>query len=190
MNDSSLNDSSLNDRTTENLLFQKIESIEHKVNEILAHIRKDCHCHHVTSADATRFKKVSKHSELLEFQMKLKSNTFKDHMQEIVDAKFKNMDKYSKSYRRFGYDVIDTFCSRRLFKQYSWSGKRTRHGNKNYSLHDNINFINFIFDMIHSKMESFSYGDLEDIFSVLCRNKNSRHISRETDSSDDTNDTH
>lgn len=176
----------MNDSPNENLLFQRVESIEQKVNEILAHIRKDCRCHHVT-ASATQFKKICKHSELVKFQVNLESDTYKTRMQDIVDAKFKNMEKYSKSYRRFGYDVIDTFCSRDLFKEYSWSGKKSRRGHKNYPLHDNISFINFIFEMIQSKMDHFSYGDLEDIFCILCRNKNSRQIPRETDSSDDTN---
>lgn len=142
----------------------------------------NCHCQ-VESTEITRFKKIRKHTDLVEFEYKLKNDTFKANLQEIFNSKFKNMEKYAKSYRRFGYDVIDTFCSRKLFKQYSWSGKKTRHGKKNYSLQENIAFINFVFDLIYSKMPEFGYGDLENIFSILCRNKNSREKS-DTDSSE------
>lgn len=182
-------DSSMDHVAVEDPLLKKIEVIEQKVDEILCLLRKDnskttnCDCRHVASTEIPRYKKIRKHSDLVEFEIKLKNDAFKANIQKVVDSKFKNMEKYSKSFRRFGYALIDTFCSRKLFKQYSWSGKRTRNGNKNYPLQDNVVFINFIFDLINSKMPTFSFADLEDIFSVLCRNKNSRE-KNDTDSSE------
>lgn len=172
----------------EDPLLLKVEAIEHKVDEILCLLRNEsskngvCHCN-VASSKLTRFKRIRQPSDLIEFQNKLKNEAFKANIRGFVVDKFKNMDKYSKNFRRFGYDMIDTFCSRKLFKQFSWTGKKTRNGNRNYSLQDNVAFMNFIFDLIHSKMPKFSYGDLEDIFSILCRNKNSREKS-DTDSSE------
>lgn len=110
-------------------LLSKVEAIERKVDEILHLLRKNnskpTNFHYqITSNEISRFKKIRDHTDLIEFEIKLKSDTFTGRMREIFDSKFKNIEKYSKSFRRFGYDVIDTFCSRKLFKHYSWSGKK------------------------------------------------------------------
>lgn len=121
----------------------------------------------------TNFKKICNQSELTAFESKLNSDSYKAELHAFIDSKFKNMKKYSKSYRRFAYDIIDTFCGRELYTEFSWSGKARRDGQKNFSLQYNVIFINFIFAMIQIKMPSFEFGELENIFSVLCRNKNS-----------------
>lgn len=119
----------------------------------------------------THFRKIRDHSKLIEFETKVVDSGYKAKLLEFIDLKFQNMEKYSKSYRRFAYDIIDTFSSRQLYKEFSWMGKKTRDGKINHPFQDNIVFINFIFGVIQNKMPKFKFSELEDIFTVLCRNK-------------------
>lgn len=172
---------SINDR-----ILEKLEALDQKVEKLLLLFSQNKISENSggeccgTEVRITKFKRICNQSELFAFESKLNSDSYKAELRKFIESKFKNMEKYSKSYRRFAYDIIDTFCSRELYTEFSWLGKRSRDGKRNYSLQDNVIFINFIFAMIQIKMPSFKFGELEDIFTVLCRNKNS-HNSKSTE---------
>lgn len=170
-------------------IFVKIESLEKKVLAVEDKLDKILHIlehspspsnacprveqNNVDNDQIRNFEKIRNLTDLLAFEKKLKNNEYKMQLHHFIDAKFKNMEKYDKCYRKFAYDVIDTFCKRSLFTIFSWSGKKSHGGNNNLPLKDNIVFINFIFGCIQNKMPDFGFAQLENIFSILCRNKNS-----------------
>lgn len=160
--------------SAENIFLKRLVSIEEKVDKLLHFFTHNLSESKKPRMHITKFDRISDQSELIEFESKLNDKSYEAALYEFIDAKFKNMNKFSKSHRRFAYEIIDTFCNRDLYMNFSWSGKRGRDGKSNASLQDNQIFINFIFALITSKMPTFEFNELEDIFSVLCRNKNSK----------------
>lgn len=163
-------------------ILAKVIAMDQKIDEILMLLRVEksidnCPEYLAAPNDSDTIemshKMIENRADLIAFEAKLKNNSYKIQMQEIINSKFKSMEKYLKNYRRFGYAIIDTFCSRELFNEFSWSGKRSRDGQENYSFQDRIVFTNFLFEIIVSKIPTFPFSDLEDILSILCRNKHS-----------------
>lgn len=163
--------------SADNMILNRLLAIEGKVDKLLhffTHNLKPeylCNESNTPKIRIAKFNKISDQSELIEFESKLNDKSYEESLHEFIDSKFKNMEKFSKSHRRFAYEIIDTFCSRELYTNFSWSGKKGRDGKDNASLQDNLIFINFIFAIIKSKMPTFEFYELEDIFSILCRNK-------------------
>lgn len=163
--------------TTNDQILQKVNRLERKIDTILELLMKEKANSESCCRPIMKFKKICNQSQLSEFEMKIVDNNYKSSLFDFVNLKFQNMEKYVRNYRRFAYNVIDTFSRRHLYSEFSWSGKQTRDGKTNLAFQDKIILINFIFGVIQSKMPEFRYSELEDIFNSLCRNKNTHKIS-------------
>lgn len=105
-------------------LRKMVQILDQKVEKILSLLQRDGDKCKVCgsscppkSVQMSQFKRMRKPSQLVAFELKLNDGVYKEQLIKFIDSKFQNMEKYSKSYRLFGYAIIDTFCSRKLFAQ-------------------------------------------------------------------------
>lgn len=162
------------------VIYEKLKSIEEKVDKLLQ-LYSGNHSTPCNSSDEVdqvmkkplEFKRIRSVNDLYVFEKKLENESFRSELLSSISYTFRNMKKYDKSERRFAYKIIDTFTKRRLFSFFSWSGKKSRNGKKNHCLEKHSVFIGFILSAIRIKISKFELCNLEDIFQILCRNKNS-----------------
>lgn len=120
------------------------------------------------------FKRIKDFKALKNFENKLDDEAYMMDTLNKVSNFFGDISKYKKSPRIFAYKVIDLLTSRKLYAKFSWTGKKKRNGEKNHCLEERTVFIDFILSAIHLKIPTFELCELEDIFQILCRNKNTK----------------
>lgn len=148
----------------------RLDRIEKKLDFLISFILKDGK-NSEPRKTSTSTEKLASLQDLIEFEQSLNDGKFKSSLIDHVRDKFKNMSKYEDSIRKLAYDVIDTFTNRCLFKLFSMNGK-SRNGEENLALRDHPTYINFIFQCILQLSPKYKYEWLENVFGVLCRNKN------------------
>lgn len=169
-----------NDYPSNEVIYEKLNRIENKLDILLNQVNSEVCSKHVKGGNIVRlrkpmnFKRIEDLEALRNFERKLDDEKYMTDTLNEVSIFFGDVTKYKKSPRIFAYKVIDLLTKRKLYSKFSWTGKRKRNGEKNNCLEKHTVFIDFIFTAIHLKIPEFELCELEDIFQILCRNKNTK----------------
>lgn len=168
------------DYPSNEVIYEKLNTIENKLDILLNRHNSEICSTHVEGGSMIRlrkpmdFKRIEDLRALKNFEKKLNDEKFMTDTLNEVSVFFGDVTKYKKSPRIFAYKVIDLLTKRKLYSRFSWTGKKKRNGEKNNCLEKHTVFIDFILSAIHLKIPEFELCELEDIFQILCRNKNTK----------------
>lgn len=161
------------------MIYEKLHVIDAKLNKILKLISSQENLNISEESDCEEpfnFKRIKTVSEFINFEKSLKERNYANNLLKKI-SKQRNLKKYRNNQRRLAYKIIDLFTRRGLYCNFSWSGKKSRNGQKNICFEKHSVFIRFILKTIREFVREFDSYELDNIFQSLCRNKNSQNNS-------------